>query len=163
MKTGVNFGVSSAGGGEEKLKRALALIRSKSAYVGVPSEKAQRPKEPINNAELLYVHTMGSPARNIPARSVLAPAVEAKDNREHIVDALKAAGEAALKGNKQAYEDELMRAALEAQNAARAWFTDARNSWAPNTPETIQRKGSDRPLIDTGEMRKSIIGIVGAS
>lgn len=26
--------------------------------------------------------------------------------------------------------------------------------WAPNSPETIARKGSDRPLMDTGDLRK---------
>lgn len=28
--------------------------------------------------------------------------------------------------------------------------------WVPNAPSTIARKGSDRPLIDTGELRRSI-------
>lgn len=28
--------------------------------------------------------------------------------------------------------------------------------FAPNSPETIKRKGSDKPLVDTGRMRQSI-------
>ncbi len=28
--------------------------------------------------------------------------------------------------------------------------------FVPNSPETIKRKGSDKPLIDTGRMRQSI-------
>ena len=27
--------------------------------------------------------------------------------------------------------------------------------WTPNAPSTIKKKGSDRPLIDTGHMRQS--------
>ena len=34
------------------------------------------------------------------------------------------------------------------------------NGWKPNAPSTIKAKGSDKPLIDTGELRKSIRGIV---
>jgi hypothetical protein len=54
----------------------------------------------------------------------------------------------------------MKRAAMAGQNAARKWFTDPANHWAPNTPGTIARKGSDRPLIDTGALRQSIIGII---
>ena len=27
--------------------------------------------------------------------------------------------------------------------------------WQPNAPETVRRKGSDKPLIDTGAMRQA--------
>ena len=30
--------------------------------------------------------------------------------------------------------------------------------WAPNAPSTIARKGSDAPMIDTGQLRSSIRG-----
>lgn len=32
----------------------------------------------------------------------------------------------------------------------------------PNAPATIQRKGSDVPLVDTGQLRRAIVGIVRA-
>jgi hypothetical protein len=32
----------------------------------------------------------------------------------------------------------------------------------PNTPETIERKGSDNPLVDTGQMRQSVTKVVKA-
>lgn len=32
--------------------------------------------------------------------------------------------------------------------------------WAPNAPSTIKKKGSDRPLIDTGTMRQSVNYVV---
>ena len=52
-----------------------------------------------------------------------------------------------------------------AQNKVRAWFTDERNNWPPNAPSTIEKKSKngkikDNPLIDTGELRKSITYVV---
>ncbi len=32
--------------------------------------------------------------------------------------------------------------------------------WTPNAPSTIARKGSDKPLIDTGQMRQRIVYVV---
>lgn len=32
--------------------------------------------------------------------------------------------------------------------------------WEPNSPYTIARKGSDKPLIDTGRMRQSIVYVI---
>lgn len=37
-----------------------------------------------------------------------------------------------------------------------AFATRGFGNWAPNAPYTIARKGSDSPLIDTGELRRSI-------
>ena len=40
------------------------------------------------------------------------------------------------------------------------WFENPQNGWPPNSPRTIRRKGSDQPLVDTGEMRKAITYVV---
>lgn len=32
--------------------------------------------------------------------------------------------------------------------------------WEPNSPYTIAKKGSDKPLIDTGRMRQSIVYVI---
>lgn len=37
-----------------------------------------------------------------------------------------------------------------------AFATRGFGNWAPNAPYTIEKKGSDSPLIDTGELRRSI-------
>jgi hypothetical protein len=54
----------------------------------------------------------------------------------------------------------LNRAGQVAENAARNWFVNPKNGWAPNAPSTIRRKGSDKPGIDTGEMRKALTHLV---
>ena len=33
-------------------------------------------------------------------------------------------------------------------------------NFEPNTPRTVKKKGSDRPLIDTGHMRQSVMTII---
>ena len=108
----------------------------------------------------LYLHTKGSPMQNQRPRPVLEPAVAADGNRQPIATELAASVKASLAGDKELAVKKMKRAALAGQNAARGWFTDSRNNWAPNAPSTIARKGSARPGIDTGAMRAAIVGVV---
>ena len=169
-------------------KKLEALAR-KRVLVGIPAERATRPEvgEKINNAELLYIlshgvrkksmrdemqknidsgmkysaaHSLyiqshGSPLWQIPPRPVLEPAIKA--NKNPIAKHLK---EAALAKNPQAAENEMHKAGMIAENAAKAWFENPANKWPPNSPKTIRKKGSDMPMIDTGEMRKSITHVI---
>ena len=112
----------------------------------------------INDAELLFIHTNGSELRHLPARPVLEPAIAA--NSELIAPVMGAAAKDLLNGDAAGAENELNRAGVVASNAAKRWFTDSRNGWAPNAPETIKRKKSDKPLIDTGQLRKALTYIV---
>ena len=43
-----------------------------------------------------------------------------------------------------------------AQSAAQNWFENPKNNWVPNAKSTIKKKGSNIPLVDTNELRKSI-------
>jgi hypothetical protein len=171
------------------IPRALAAIRDRAVYVGIPASSARQRKETlldmagkvstkskkgkskkqrlvraasqdINNAELLFIQSRGSQARGIPARPVLEPAINADGNRELIGRELATVFGAALKGDEAGIERNLKRTGIAAQNAARKWFTDPRNGWAPNSPRTIAAKGSDRPLIDTGALRNAITYVV---
>jgi hypothetical protein len=114
----------------------------------------------ISNAQLLWIFSKGSPLRSQPPREVLEPSVQAGGNREAIAAELAGAAKAALDGDQAGVTRYLKRAGLAGQNAARSWFTDARNGWAPNAPATIAAKGSDRPGIDTGAMRAAIVAVV---
>lgn len=183
MPTGPQITIARKSGVAALAKRMAGLSKL-AAYVGVPAagkdtryqqllsmaSKSGKKKaskltkkaalEDVNNAELLFIHTNGSPINNVPARPVLQPAVQADGNRQAIANEIAASVKANLSGDKELAEKKMLRAALAGQNAARKWFTDPRNGWAPNTPGTIKRKGSDRPLIDTGAMRASIVGVV---
>jgi len=184
MKSGVKVTIARKQGGaalEARMRKMLG-VNGPGVYLGVPAannrkvqltaladrsngkkRKAKLLKAAageLNNAELLYIHTNGSPARGIPARPVLQPAVQAEGNRQAIAAELAAAARASLGGDKPGKFRSLKRAGLAGQNAARNWFTDPRNNWAPNAPSTIRRKKSDKPLIDTGALRASITYVV---
>ncbi|MFC8686322.1 hypothetical protein [Brevibacillus porteri] len=153
------------------------------------SERPEEHGEPITNAQLLYIHShgirqrvmreemnpavesgemsyskayqlwiqsYGSPLWQSPPRPVLEPAIE--HNKDDIADQLRVVLQTVLNG--QDPQPELVKAGLMGQNFARDWFTNPANGWEPNAPSTIKKKGSDRPLINEGEMRKAITFVI---
>lgn len=147
-----------------QLKKALNFLKDNEVYVGVPDSTTDREledgEEPkLTNADLLFIHTKGSPVNNIPARPVIEPALA--DDKERISEYLKNAAVFSLDGKEDEAQKQLSLAGLRGQNVSRNWFVNPKNNWKPNSPATIRykrRKGSTepKPLIDTGELRKSI-------
>lgn len=125
-------------------------------YMGVKMIKGASYPEALQ----MYLHSKGSPQWQIPPRPVIEPAITAKGNKEKITSEMEAAGKAALNGNRTAMRYFMERAGITAVNLVKAWFTDPRNGWAPNSPSTIKRKGSSKPLIDTAQMRNAITYIL---
>jgi len=152
--------ITKSGPGLSQVRTRLRDLSRMDALVGIPARTTLRRKDPINNASLLFIHTKGSPVRKIPKRPVIEPAITASGNKELIAGELKDAAKAALKGDNNAAYTALDRAGLAGENASKQWFTDPRNNWAPNAPSTIRRKDSDRPLIDTVALRRSITHVV---
>jgi hypothetical protein len=144
------------------MSRLHDLINSVSkleVYIGIPEAEASRPGEDANNAELLFIHTNGSPLKGIPARPSIEPSIE--KNKEAIAKELQVAAKLALDGKAQEARRQLENVGDFASGKAREYFTDPDNGWEDNSPLTVALKGSDKPLIDTGEMRKSITYLVG--
>lgn len=186
----VNCTVGTIFDGVPELLKALKELQENEVLVGIPEDKSSRKKEIIRNSELLYIHTHGirrrsmrqemqetmdsgspyseayqlyiqehgSPLWAVPPRPVLEPAIE--HSKDWIAEQLSKAAQAALDGDVKGVQDGLHKAGQVAENAARDWFTNPANSWAPNSPKTIKYKGSSNPLIDTDQMRKSITHIV---
>lgn len=145
------------GGSFDTVRKGISHLSKMRAYVGIPEKAASRPGEVINNAELLYIHTNGSPLQNIPARPVIEPAIEASDNREMIEAELAECADAELDGKIDEAVNHLIKAGQVGSNAAKRWFRDPRNGWPENKPSTIAAKGSDQPMIGiTGELRRAI-------
>ena len=146
------------------IMESIEFIKKHEVLIGIPEDTANRKDKkgiPINNAELLFIHTNGSPIKGIPARPVLEPAIKQDNqNQGNVSNNMKKAIDAALTGNKGAIMQALEITGMEGQNVARDFFTSSTNGFAPNKPRTIKQKGSDRPLIDTDEMRKSITYVV---
>ena len=200
--SGPQITVARKSGTAAMLKRVVGLTKL-SAYVGIPAAtskdrsaqllgmagKARGSKRQkrlqkaaqsdINNAELLFVFSKGSPAHGQPPRNVLGPAVKADGNRQPIERELAAAAKATIDGKHEDAVKHTQRAALAGQNAVRKWFTDSRNGWAPLADSTkatrLRRMNKGQrakaiaegnaaftPGIDTGAMRAAIQGIVGA-
>lgn len=157
-----------SGDAEQKIKDALQFLKDTPVYVGVPENKTVRRKEngekvAITNAELMFIHTNGSPRNNIPARPVIEPAIE--DDKERISKMFKDAGQIMLNQGKDAAMKKLKLIGMRAQNVCRAWFVNPKNNWPLNSPATIAAKRAKgatkpRPLIDTGQLRRSIIYFV---
>ena len=112
----------------------------------------------VTNAALMFIFSKGSPLRKIPARPWIEPAVEA--SKELITPHLGAAAKAVLEHDPTRAERQLNLAGTVAANAARRWPTNPANHWAPNAPSTIKRKGSDRPGIDTGQLRRALTHVL---
>ena len=129
---------------------------SKAGYVkvGVLGNEASRGEEGINNAELGAVQEFGSASKNIPPRSFLRAPLEG--DKKQIIKALQS------KAVKKAIEEGNAEAALELVGIAaegvvdEAFATSGGGTWAANKPSTVRKKGSSRPLVDTGELRRSI-------
>lgn len=172
------------------IARLKALTRKEVYVGIPQENSSREKGDSINNAELLYIHTHGvrkkemredmqsnldsgmkyseahalfiqehgSPMWHVPPRPVLEPAIE--DSKEAIGKQLAMASKNAMDGKVVAAEQSLGKAGMVAQNAARAWFENPKNGWAPNSPKTIAQKGSAIPLVDTNEMRKSITYVI---
>lgn len=146
----------------DKINNAeLLYIQShgvRKAEMRAEMQKSLDAGKKYSEAHSLYIQTHGSPLWHIPPRPVLEPSIEA--NKEPIAKQLQGAVTAAIDGNTAGVDQALHRAGFVAENAAKAWFENPENGWPPNSPKTIAQKGSDSPLIDTGEMRKAITHVV---
>jgi hypothetical protein len=143
-----------------RLRDAIKRVARKRVLVGVPEDDAARRSGEVTNAQLMYLHTNGSTLQRIPARPVIEPAIQASDNKAIITGKLGNAARAVLDGQPNEARQQLEAAGIAGSNAAKRWFTDPRNNWAPNSPETERQKGSSRPLINTGQLRRAITYLV---
>lgn len=113
-----------------------------------------------NAAFQMYLQAHGSPLWQSPPRPIIEPAIEKKENKRILGEELGKAAQKALEGDAQSAQAQLEITGMTAQNIVRGWWDDPENNWPANTEETIENKGSSKPLVDTGELRKSITYIV---
>jgi hypothetical protein len=170
--------------------KALQMLQQQDVLVGIPAEKASRRGQGINNAELgfllsegvraesmrvemenmqasgasysaayqAYLLHHGNPLWHSPPRPFLEPAIKA--NIEKIAKYQALVIRAALAGDKTEMGAASQRLGMLGQNFVKGWFTDPRNEWPENAPATIQAKGSDRPNIDTSQVRNAITYVI---
>lgn len=145
----------------QRMMNTLNKMMENEVYVGIADDTTEREADDtgITNAELLFIHTNGSPVNNIPARPVIEPAIY--NDKDRLADMMKKAAQLFMEGRDEEAIKQLQRVGMRGQNVSRQWFVDEKNGWPPNAPavrEAKIKKGSTdpKPLIDTGELRKSI-------
>lgn len=171
----------------DDILKSLNDLAKKTVCIGIPNEEDTQ-RDNITNAELLYIHTNGirdttmrramqhdldsgtpyskahelyvhengSPLWQTPPRPVLEPAMD--NSKEKIANLMKDTVTTALDGDN--VFPELKKIGEQGVSIAKAWFTNPDNKWPPNSEDTIKRKGSDKPLINTGALRKSITYVI---
>lgn len=108
----------------------------------------------MTNSEIGLIQEFGSESRNIPARSFLRMPLETQ--QDTLIQTLDtgAVKDAIEQGDtKQVYK--ILGFAAE-QIVKDAFNTGGFGNWKGNAPQTVARKGSDKPLIDTGTLQRSI-------
>ena len=141
------------------LLRRLAAVAQRDVLVGVPAGEAR--DDGPSNAEIGYQNEFGSPANNIPARPHLLPGVAAVQDK--VAAKLTQAADAAASGRVSDAERRLHAAGLLAQNSVRRTLTTT--AYQPLSERTLaERRARGRtgtkPLIDTGQYRRSITYVV---
>lgn len=142
--------------GKDRIEEEVARLRRRVALVGFPSNAAAPEDEdgnplPMTMASLALIHEKGSPANNIPARPLM------KQTRERVQKHFAALLRGIIKrvyAGKVTTDKALARLGAKYEGEMKDSFVV--ETFTPNRPATIRRKGSSRPLIDTGAMRQSI-------
>lgn len=157
MKSGLTVHADNA----QSILDALKTLANKDVLVGIPESKDERDDGDIGNAAIGYINENGSPAQNIPPRPHLKPGVRSVE--QDFMPHLKSAAQKALEGNAEGAVTSLDRAGTVAANGVKRYITIT--GFTPLADATIAnrlRRGrtGNKPLIDTGEYRRSITHIV---
>lgn len=161
---------------------AARVVLDAEVLVGVPSDTTERDpalamndSTSITNAALAYIHDNGAPEVGIPARPFMRPGIE--EAMPEVENRMGMAMRAAMRGNVLVAEQAMHQVGLVAQSAIRRKIDDG---IPPPLSEYTLKKRAERgrrgamqeldnraagmppsmdlakPLVDTGEMRKSI-------
>lgn len=136
---------------KQVMKRAEQLNRMQ-LVVGIPNDENSRENsDGITNAELGVIHEFGVPERGIPERSFMRST--ASEERENLGRLGNAQVAECLEGNTSAH-DVFATIGTYLQGKVVEKITDG--EFEPNNENTVKRKDSSKPLIDTGQLRASI-------
>jgi hypothetical protein len=136
-------------GWKKLLDRLKDPVRTK---VGVIGEAASTEHDGITNAELGAIHEFGAPGANIPARSFLRASLMSK------LDEMKPIQQSIAKGIVEGHmTSERGSGILGAWGAGQVkrFIADGQVT-PPDEPATVERKGSSKPLVDTGQLLGAI-------
>ena len=116
---------------------------------------SQNHSEGITVFQIGMIHEFGVPEKNIPRRSFIRVPIE--NNIKEITKLIEN-NHRLVSENVMSAKIALDRIGIKAQNTIKESFRN--NDWKANSRATVKRKGSSRPLIDTGQLIGSISYIV---
>lgn len=152
-----------------ELKNSVEGLKNNEVHIGLPGDKIHRetkkddkgkrkvvskketPSE-IGVAEIGAIHEFGAPDRGIPERPWLRPGIRSgKDlyirlNRVNIIKIIR---------KQMSVATALRQLGAMAAGMVQKYIRN-NDTFKPLKPATIARKGSSKPLIDTGQMIQSV-------
>lgn len=135
------------------VKRVVALGQYR-AHVGVLATKggAQAHKDAeISLLELAAIHEYGSPAAGIPERSFIRSAFKDQEARTSFLKVCSDLAGQVLNGKTTAQKATRI-LGMHMVSLVKKRIMSGPGIPPPNKPMTIKRKGSSRPLVDTGQL-----------
>jgi hypothetical protein len=139
---------------EELLKQIGGEYVTRVGILGSDAGTVHDAESGLTNSQLGVIQEFGSESRNIPARSFLRMPLETK--QKELVDSL---GSGMVKDKMEKGDIQGIYRLLGEVGAGivrEAFPTSGYGNWQPNAPSTIAKKGSSKPLIDTGVLSRSI-------
>jgi len=120
--------------------------------VRIGFQKGEADHDGVDMADIAMFNEVGTV--RIPARPFLRQSVDG--NVDKVKSAMAKQAQAIAKGGNA--QDALN--ALGVMQKGLVQGSMSRGSFAPNAPSTVRKKGSSKPLIDTGKMRQSVSFVV---
>lgn len=139
--------------GWEKLKRKLTAVeRDAHVKVGVLGDSSDEGDGDMSIVDIAAVHEYGTLDGRVPSRSYMRSALIGR-----LVELKKLQGNVAVGyvTGRLSLDQALGMIGEWAAAAMRAQITDS-NLPPPLQPATVKRKGSDKPLVDTGQLVMAI-------
>lgn len=184
-----NTGVQVTRQNFEDIIDSVRTLLDVEVLVGVPSDTSDRPDHltpqdegAITNAALAYIHDQGAPEAKIPQREFMRPGIA--DVQPEIERRLGSAMRAAMRGNALVVEQVMHQVGIVAQSSIRnridAGIPPPLADYTLRKRNARTKKGSigaqiemkrraqgfapstdyAKPLVETGEMRKSITYVI---
>lgn len=134
----------------DKFLRELEQLAKNEVRVGFQAGKAQ--EEGTDMVDIAMWNEMGT--SGMPARPFMRQAVD--NGRSDIAAFMAEQKDTILNGGSA--ENAFKQIGLFVKDIIQVTITEG--SFVPNAPSTIKKKGSSKPLIDTGRMRQSVDYVV---
>lgn len=139
-----------SGGFGDGMRQRLKEAQAKHVNVGFPGGQDHEGTE-MTVAQLARVHEFGAPSVGIPERPFMRQSLQ--NNRPKYLRLNRQNLRQMVAGDMSA-EQALGQLGAMAQGDIQREIVNG--EFAPLKPETIRRKGSSKPLIDSGQMRQSV-------